>query len=192
MKIIFATGNAGKVTTLRHYLEPLGIELEQKELPLIEPQQDSIEEVARDKARQAFAIVKGPVIVQDGGFCIPTLKDFPGPYTKYVLDKLGVVGLLRLIENQTDRMARFMSAVVYCDANGKQTVFTDDISGQILTEPTEMNGNAWSELWSVFIPQGQNKTLGQMNEAELASYWESRKNSGNSAFAKLAEWLGKK
>ncbi|OGB75127.1 hypothetical protein A2810_00625 [candidate division Kazan bacterium RIFCSPHIGHO2_01_FULL_49_10] len=55
MKILFVTGNGGKVATLRHYLEQLGIEIEQRELPLIEPQQDSVEDVAKDSGNSAFA-----------------------------------------------------------------------------------------------------------------------------------------
>lgn len=192
MKVVFVTGNAGKVATLRHYLKQLGIELEQRELPLIEPQQDSVEEVAKDKVRQAFAIVKGPVIAQDSGFCIQALKDFPGPYTKYILDTLGVPGLLRSMAGENNRTAKFMNAVAYCDANGEITTFTDDISGQMTTERTEIKGVAWSELWSIFIPEGKSKTLGEMDEGELKAYWNLRKDSGNAAFAKLADWLGQK
>ena len=191
MKVVFVTGNAGKVATLRHYLSVLGIELEQRELPLIEPQRDSVKDVARDKAQQAYAFVKGPVIVQDSGFCIAALKDFPGPYTKYILDTIGVPGLLKLMAGETNRTTKFMNAAAYCDADGKITVFTDDISGEMTIEPTEIKGEAWSELWSIFIPEGQTKTLGAMDDAELKHYWEIRKNSGHSAFAQLADWLVK-
>jgi len=188
MKVVFATGNAGKVATLRHYFDQLGIELEQRELPLVEPQQDSVEDVAKSKARQAFAIIKSPVVVQDSGFCIGVLKDFPGPYTKYILDTISVPGILKLMAGEENRSAKFMNAVAYCDANGKITTFTDDISGQIPWLPTEIKGQAWSELWSIFIPEGKTKTLGEMDEVELKSYWDERKASG-SALAKLADWL---
>jgi len=190
MRVLFATGNEGKVATLRHYLDQYGIELEQHELPLVEPQDDSVEEVAKDKVRQAYAMVRGPVIAQDSGFCIKVLKDFPGPYTKYVLDTLGADGLLKLMAGENDRTVKFMNAVAYADAEGRVTTFTDDISGQMTIQPTQVHGKAWSELWGIFIPEGRSKTLGEMDEQELKSYWDERQASGNSAFAKLANWLG--
>jgi len=190
MKVLFITGNSGKVATLRHYLDKYGIELEQRELPLVEPQQDSVEDVAKDKVSQAYAIVHGPVIAQDSGFCIGALKDFPGPYTKYVLATLGVSGMLKLMSGEENRAAKFMNAVAYADAEGRITTFTDDISGQMTQQSTKIHGKAWSELWGVFIPEGKSKTLGEMNEQELKDYWDERKESG-SALAQLADWLSK-
>lgn len=186
MRICFITGNAGKVETLKHYLDQYGIEIEQEQVEIIEPQAETMEEVAKSKARQAFAKLKRPLLVQDAGFCIDSMKAFPGAYTRYILDTIGIDGLLKLVAG-TDRKCRFKNAVAFVDEKGEFHVFTDEIPGTIIEEKTEIKGQAWSELWSVFVPEGRDKTLGQMDEKELAEYWESRKD--NSAFASFAKWL---
>ena len=54
-----------------------------------EVQADAVAEVALGKARQAWRVLRRALIVQDSGFQLHTLQNFPGPYTKYVVKTLG-------------------------------------------------------------------------------------------------------
>ncbi|GAA1371780.1 non-canonical purine NTP pyrophosphatase [Streptomyces beijiangensis] len=54
-KIAFCTGNLGKFAAAQEHLMPWGIEIEQVPLDLDEIQTVSVKEIARHKARQAFA-----------------------------------------------------------------------------------------------------------------------------------------
>ena len=96
LTITFVTGNPHKASAVLKYTEPFGVKVVHRTLPLVEPQADTIEDVALSKARQAYQQCGGPVLVEDGGFCIDGLSSFPGPYTKYVMQTIGICGLVNL------------------------------------------------------------------------------------------------
>ncbi|MEZ0261106.1 MAG: non-canonical purine NTP pyrophosphatase [Alphaproteobacteria bacterium] len=189
MKITVVTGNVGKIASFRRCLEPLGFDVAHENIDLIEPQLDSIEEVALSKARQAHAALKRPLIVEDTGFYVEALNDFPGPYNKYVIGKVGVKGYLALMDGETNRNCRFFSALVYIDAGGKEHVFTSETKGTLALEPdkTPLRSDAKSTLWQLYIPDGFDKTLNELNGAERQAF---RKLSEDTSVAAIfAKWL---
>ena len=122
MKIIFVTSNRGKVLEASDVFVPLGHTVEQfldgGELPdFIEPQSDGIEEVTISKMKQALMMVEGEIneetalIVEDAGLFIESLGGFPGPYSSYVEEKIGLDGILRVMEGEGDRRAEFLSLI---------------------------------------------------------------------------------
>jgi XTP/dITP diphosphohydrolase len=88
-------------------------------------------EIAREKARYAYERLSRPLIVDDTGFCISALAGFPGPYAAYVLDTIGIAGILRLMEGEKDRSAWFETAIAFADADGIR-VFRGRIDGKIV------------------------------------------------------------
>eukprot|EP01065_Artemidia_motanka_P004400 TRINITY_DN12096_c1_g1_i1.p1 TRINITY_DN12096_c1_g1~~TRINITY_DN12096_c1_g1_i1.p1 ORF type:complete len:180 (+),score=31.95 TRINITY_DN12096_c1_g1_i1:59-598(+) len=98
------------------------LNLKQVDVDLPEYQFDSVEEVARAKVRAAYRMRGTPVVVQDSGFVVKKLHDFPGPYTKYIMNTIGVEGILRLMAGEKDREAGFDSAVCYCDGDDEENV----------------------------------------------------------------------
>ena len=190
MKITFATGNKGKVASMHKYLEDYNnIEVEQKELDLIEPQLDSITDIALHKARQAFDILKKPVIVEDTGFCIEALNGFPGPYAKYILDTLSIDHILKMMDGEENRNACFHSALVYIDKDGKAHVFEDKTNVTMTTkaDTAPLNDEAWSELWRIIILEGSSKTLNSLNNKERKDLKTKREK--NSRFVHFAQWI---
>ncbi|MFI7097173.1 non-canonical purine NTP pyrophosphatase [Streptomyces lydicus] len=167
--LAFCTGNPGKFTTAREHLAPWDIEIEQVPLELDEIQTTSVEEIARHKARQAFARLQRPLFVEDSGFYIEEFGGWPGPMVKHALEALGPAGLTHLADRTEKRIARFASAAVYVDADGQQHVFGDDTRapGTIAAVPRRGTGErAWSDLWSIFIPQGADTTLSALPPEE--------------------------
>ncbi|MFV0626429.1 MAG: non-canonical purine NTP pyrophosphatase [Alphaproteobacteria bacterium] len=93
MELYFITSNLGKAQTLQKSFEIAGyknIKIIQKDMNLMEPQADTVAEVSKFKAEQAYKILKAPLLVEDGSFCVEALEGFPGVYTKYVLETIGV------------------------------------------------------------------------------------------------------
>ncbi|MEI7689916.1 MAG: non-canonical purine NTP pyrophosphatase, partial [Candidatus Saccharibacteria bacterium] len=109
--IYFATGNIGKIATLKRHFKQHGVDILIKQglVDIIEPQADTATGVAIVKARQAYDILKSPVIVDDSLFHISVLGGFPGPYIKYMLSTIGVDGILNFLKNHDDRSAYFLS-----------------------------------------------------------------------------------
>ncbi|MFE8595726.1 non-canonical purine NTP pyrophosphatase [Archangium violaceum] len=188
-KITFVSTNRGKAKVLEKCLAAVGYELERLELPIIEPQGSTLEAVALDKARQAFAYFEEPLVVEDSGLCVDSLAGFPGPVTKYMLETIGVAGLLRLAHGQEPRTCRFVGALVYVDEDGAPHTFVDrQAAGKLALEADITRAaDAWSAMWNVFIPEGSTSALSALPPAErdaVFARWQPQ-----SVYAQFARWL---
>ncbi|MFL2949430.1 MAG: non-canonical purine NTP pyrophosphatase, partial [Candidatus Poseidoniaceae archaeon] len=82
----FLTGNPGKVKEAPHPLQPLGYDVKQLVVPegsVIEPQAESLTDVAMSKIEQAIPFLQHPndlLLVEDAGLFIEALDGFPGVY----------------------------------------------------------------------------------------------------------------
>ncbi len=79
---------------------------------------DDLRTVAAKGARAAYRAADGPVIVDDAGLFIDGFEGFPGPYSSYVEDTLGVERVWRMTEPEDDRGAAFKAVIAYCDGEG--------------------------------------------------------------------------
>lgn len=187
--ITFATSNAGKVATLQNHLRRAGLQvtITQKELDLIEPQADTSKEIALVKARQAYRQLGGVVLVDDSSFHISVLNGFPGPYIKPMLATIGIEGIIQLMEGRSDRSAGFISSLVFIDDTGREYVFDDDPYRGTISEtisPVDAK-DSWSDLFKIFIPEGQTKVLGELTVDERHDVQPGRVD----AYVKFVEWL---
>jgi XTP/dITP diphosphohydrolase len=113
--LTFVTTNPGKLREARAYLdEPV----EQLDFDYPEIQADDMAAVAAHGARAAYREVDGPVIVDDSGLTIEALGGFPGPYSSYVEDRLGIERVSRLARGEDSQAAAFRAVVAYCDGDG--------------------------------------------------------------------------
>jgi XTP/dITP diphosphohydrolase len=161
--IAFATGNRGKMKEARLILSPFRI----RPVPFngkgVEVQADTVSEVASFSARAAAARYRKALIVEDAGLFVDALNGFPGPFSSYVFRTIGIAGLLRLLEGEMSRGARFRSAVSYCAPGGDPIVFDGDVEGRILVAPAGTGGFGFDP---VFVPNGEEKSMGQMTLEE--------------------------
>ncbi|WP_436923346.1 non-canonical purine NTP pyrophosphatase [Halosimplex amylolyticum] len=112
MTIRFVTTNPGKVREAREYLaEPV----EQLDFDTPEIQSADLGAIAAHKARAAYEYADEPVFVDDAGLFIEAFDGFPGPYSSYVHDTVGVERVWRLASEEDDRAASFRGVVAYCD-----------------------------------------------------------------------------
>ena len=160
MTLWFMTSNQGKVAEAKEHFAHFGISVMQFEFEAIEPQSDDLEIVALSKIEQAIPHLPNPddqLLVEDAGLFVNALNGFPGVYSAYVLETLGVHGVLKLMEHLTSedpivdgklRNAEFRAvAVLY--QNG-QTIVTEGICpGRIAHEPAGTDGFGFDPI---FIP----------------------------------------
>jgi len=184
--INFVTTNNGKIAWLKREFDALNltVDIYSPKVALIEPQADTFKEVSISKVKQAYAVVKHPVIVEDGGFSVYSLNGFPGVYSKYVIQTVGNRGLLKLLEDKK-REACFTTSVSFYDGETLKT-FERKIEGSVALREVNINSpKAWSELWKIFIPAGYQKTLAEMSEDELCLY---QKKQSQSSLGDFASW----
>ena len=157
-------------------------------LPLVEPQADTIEDVALSKARQAYQQCGTAVLVEDSGFCVDELSGFPGPYTKYVLQTIGVMGLLNLARGLPERTCMFRSVMVYIDEQEQAHIFVDERGVGRLATTVDSTPclDAWSELWRIFIPTGASKPLTALSAQERAASLEEWQRE--SVYTRFGAW----
>jgi len=190
LTITFVTGNPNKVRAVSQHTEPFGVQVLHKLLPLVEPQADTIEDVALSKARQAYHLCREPVLVEDGGFCIDGLSNFPGPYTKYILQTIGIQGLLQLAQDLPQRTCHFRSVMVYMDQDEQAHTFVDEGIGTLAEEIDQTDcPEAWSALWRIFIPAGASSPLTALSaeaRGALLLQWQS-----DSVYTRFGAWYGK-
>lgn len=189
-EIHFITSNQGKIKSLENTLKLQNIDVTvlAKNLNIMEPQFDSVQEVSKFKAETAFKIIKAPVLVEDGGFSVFSLNGFPGVYTKYVLKTLGADGILRLMQGNNDRRAKFISVATYVNEEGKVFQFERE-GGEFEISENKVDKQspfAWSELWKIIYLQEYGKNLCELSEQEVSEYYGSI--GANGSIQKFVKW----
>jgi len=162
MEAIFVTGNEHKFHEARELLSSTGASLKQKDLGYPEIQADSLEEIADFGIDWCKEKLKKPCFIEDAGIFIDALNGFPGPYSKYVFQRIGNIGILKLLENEVDRRAVFRSVIAYQD--GVRThLFTGETKGSIAKREAGEGGFGYDPI---FIPEEYGVTFAQMDTAE--------------------------
>ena len=177
MRVRFVTGNQNKVTEASDILSPLGFVIEQlliggKVPDIIEPQAEGIEEIARSKLEQAISLTTGTefenevLLVEDSGLFIDSLSGFPGPYSSFVHETIGLAGILTLMSGQTDRDAEFR-AVAAVSFQGNILTSAGVCRG-VISE--NICGNLGFGYDPIFIPEGANgRTCAQLSPNEKSA-----------------------
>lgn len=173
---------------MRAFLLSSRIEIVQHDLGLMEPQVNSVSEIARVKASLAYAAVGGSCMVEDTGFAVDALGGFPGPYTRYAMETIGVEGLMRLSSSFQERICRFVSALVLVIEGGETVVFKATIRGRLAAEiGSGDTGMAWSPLVRVFIPEGYTAPLSTFSAATFGAFVQQT--AAESVYGQCADWL---
>ena len=87
--ITYVTNNWAKIESAKQALAPLGYKIENIKIDTPEIQADDVTEVAKYSAKWAAEKLKKPVLKNDTGLFVNSLKGFPGVYTHYASDTIG-------------------------------------------------------------------------------------------------------
>lgn len=155
--VVFITGNQRKVDYLAKWLE---LPVHHHKLDLDEIQSLDMRKVAEHKARQAYAALKEPVLIEDTSLVFTAMGQLPGTLIKWFLEEIGNEGLCKLAEGLAHRRAKATVTYGYCD--GRQVHFFEaSIEGTVAPAPRGNNGMGWDPL---FIPLGSTKTFAEMTD----------------------------
>lgn len=189
MEIFFATGNEGKVISLRRDLEKYGIQITQLPIELSEPRSSDVREITEHKIICAYKQIQKPTIVIDAGFYIPSLNGFPRAFVNFALETIGLEGILKLVDGK-ERAGEFKECLAYMGSELKQPkYFMITIKGTLAEEQRGvMQKHLWSELSLLFIPDKYNKTLAEMSHEEYKQ-WKDATGKENSFGELLYSWL---
>jgi XTP/dITP diphosphohydrolase len=160
--VFFVTGNIHKFAEARHILSEFGLSTAMLNVDTVEVQADTLENVAKTSVIDAVKKCRLPVIVEDAGLFIKALKGFPGPYSSYVFQTVGLKGVLKLMEDVKGRRAFFESVVAFSAPNGKPPkCFRGKIEGRIAEQ---VKGHEGFGFDPVFFPLGgKGKTFAEMS-----------------------------
>jgi XTP/dITP diphosphohydrolase len=182
VKLLFVSSNIHKFQEIQGILKDYNIPISfhQQEMP--ELQSDSLEEIARFRAKHAFSLLRKPLFVEDTGLFIQSLNGFPGPYSSYVFKTIGNLGILHLLHGTSDRAAVFKAALALMLSETELLTFVGETHGVIA--PSEAGTGGWG-YDPIFIPlKGNGRTYGQMSLEEKNQISHRRQ-----SIQKLAEWL---
>jgi len=157
MSLVFITGNQNKADYLAKLL---GMPISHQKVDLDEIQSLDLRAITEHKVRQAYALVKKPVLVEDVGFSIDALGRLPGPFIKWFIEEIGLAGICRLGDGLPDRSATASCCYGYYDGEELKLIYNER-QGTLADEPRGDAGFGWNPI---FIPADETLTLGEMSE----------------------------
>lgn len=154
----YVTSNPGKAREAEAYL---GETVEAVDHTYMEPQSDSLDDIARYGAERAFAELPGedPVIVDDAGLFLSALGGFPGPYSAYVEHTLGIERVASLVAGEDSQRAEFRAVIGFADGRTVET-FEGRVRGRIV-QPRGEGGFGYDPIF-----EHGDRTFAEMDVAE--------------------------
>ncbi|WGM90109.1 MAG: XTP/dITP diphosphatase [Candidatus Bathyarchaeum tardum] len=179
--VYFVTSNVHKFLEARKVLFQYNISATKLKVEAIEIQDDHLENIAKYSVLDAIKKCGSPVFVEDAGLFIESLNGFPGPYSKYVLQTVGLNGVLKLMDGINNRNAYFKSVICYGGPKEEPTCFVGKVEGKI---SSELHGDSGFGYDPIFVPsEGDGRTFAEMSLTEKNSYSHRAR-----ALKQFAEW----
>lgn len=178
-KLVIATHNAGKLSEIRHLLEPFGVSVVSAgELGLDEPieTEDNFAGNARIKAHYAAKKSNLPALSDDSGIAVDALGGDPGVYTAdwaetptgrdFDMAMGRVWNALEKCSAPEPRTARFVCTLCIAWPDGEDVLFEGSVEGRIVWPKRGDQGFGFDPI---FLPLGKDQTFGEMDPAEKHS-----------------------
>lgn len=149
-KLVFISGNQGKISELSSILAPITVVNRDIDLPEI--QTTDVEEVVKEKVMTAWNEVKAPLFVEDTGLYITSepMNGFPGALIKFYYKKLGLKG----ISQKNGGNSAYAESVIGYHDGEMVHMFKGTVKGTIASVPKEgPYGFGWD---AIFIPDDNN------------------------------------
>ena len=161
MKLVVASNNAHKIAELNAILSRLGMEVvSQREAGVhVEPEETgtTFEENSYIKAKAVLEASGMAAVADDSGLMVEALGGAPGVYSarfggaECKTDRDRLEYLLKKMEGQENRAAKFVSVITVLTPDGRKLVARGECPGVLLTEPRGDNGFGYDPIF--FYPQ---------------------------------------
>lgn len=176
VRVVFATGNAHKVSEVQQILSEAGADIEVLSLrewpdaPVPVEDGTTFAENALIKARVIAAHTGHPAIADDSGICVDALNGMPGIYSALWAgthgDDVGNVRLLlaQLADVPAERRgAHFLCAAALVVPGGVERVVEGIIEGAVTFAPSGSGGFGYDPI---FRPHGYDCTTAELTNEE--------------------------
>jgi XTP/dITP diphosphohydrolase len=198
-RLVIATHNSGKLAEMRELLAPYEIAaISAGELALAEPDENgmSFTENACIKAVAAAKAAKLPALADDSGLVVEALDGAPGIHSaRWAGPERDFRRAMERIEHQLQargattperRRAHFVSALCLAWPDGHTEEFEARVTGALIWPPRGDRGFGYDPI---FLPDGQQRTFGEMASEEKHGLPPRGKGLSHRAraFLKLAE-----
>lgn len=189
--VVLATGNPGKVKEMQRELETFGLNvLPQSDFDFPEAIEDGLSfvENAIKKARHACLHTGLPSIADDSGIEVDALNGAPGIYSARYANGKGDsennLKLLKALEEQTSRSARYQCVIVYMRHARDPTpvICQGTWEGEIALHSKGSNGFGYDPIF--YVPEHE------CNAAELEAIQKKRLSHRAKALSLLKQALG--
>lgn len=173
-RIVFATGNAGKIKEIQMIMADTGMEvISMKEAGInvdIEENGSTYEENALIKARAVAAFTGDIVMSDDSGLEVDALNKEPGVFsarylgedTPYSIKNAEIIKRLTGVPDEK-RSARFVCAIAAVLPDGRELTTRAAIEGRIGYEERGSNGFGYDPIF--YVPQFE-KTTAELTEEQ--------------------------
>lgn len=172
MRVIAATKNKGKIREISKILGELGIEVVSLseagvDVEILETGTTFLEN-ARIKARAVSLLCDDAVLADDSGLCVEALGGAPGIYSARYAgedapENAKIDKLLSEMRDETNRAAKFVTAVVFRYPDGRELTATGEVHGRITMMPIGAGGFGYDPI---FYSTELKKTFGEASEEE--------------------------
>ncbi|MCW4016784.1 MAG: XTP/dITP diphosphatase [Candidatus Bathyarchaeota archaeon] len=177
----FVTSNVHKFLEARNVLSEYKLATAKLGVDAVEIQDPRLETIAKYSVLDAVKNCGLPVFVEDAGLFVEALEGFPGPYSKYVYNTVGVEGILKLMKNIANRNAYFMSVIAFASPDKQPVCFVGKVEGKL---SLQMHGTLGFGYDPIFVPsEGDGRTFAEMATDEKNVYSHRAK-----ALRTFAEW----
>lgn len=189
MKLWFITANQKKYEEASEILAEFGIALQHfsYDYDEIQPRsigESSLEEVLMHALKELESLenekLKTPYFIDDSGLFIEALNGFPGVYSSYVYRSIGNKGILKLMEGERNRKAKFICMLALKESEGEVKIFKGVCEGKIAEKEKGSYGFGYDPI---FIPDHASKTFAE------DKYLKNKLSHRKRALEKLAEYI---
>ncbi len=135
--------------------------LEHQKIDLDEIQSLDLNEVVSHKAKQAYEMIKKPVLVEDVSLEFRALGRLPGTFIKFFIEEVPFETICRMLDG-LDRSAYAACVFAYYDGKNMK-LFESGLDGEIAENPRGDSGYGWDKI---FIPGGYSKTRAELSEQD--------------------------
>jgi XTP/dITP diphosphohydrolase len=177
----FVTSNVHKFLEAHNVLSEYKMATAKLRVEAVEIQDDSLENIAKYSAKDAVKNCGLPVFVEDAGLFIEALGGFPGPYSKYVYNTVGLEGVLKLMKDIENRSAYFLSVIAFASPDKQPVCFIGKVQGKLTSKEQGTSGFGYDPI---FVPlEGDGRSFAEMTTTEKNQYSHRAE-----ALRKFAQW----
>ena len=169
-KILIGTHNKGKFKEIAYLISKKYKKISPQSLNIKSPKETGKSFISNSKLKVNFfsKYVKFPVISDDSGLCIKSLKGKPGIYSARLAKKHGsffkaMKFILKRMRNKKNRHATFVCSLSFKRENKRVVTVEGRLNGLISNKIQGKKGFGYDPI---FIPKGKKITFGQMQKSK--------------------------